>query len=229
MRSGATPNARKGWRPGATGLNPPATWRHRPRHRQSRPADAPLSASRDRIGPDLPFLPGRCGASLTGSPVRPHPVPGSRPWNIARSPKHEGGRLTRKPARSRRRPDGTSRGMRCLLDARYVRELELKLRRIQRLAAANRRLALTDRLTGLPNRRHLELHLDRVLAHGALRPLSLVLFDVDGFKRFNDRHGYPAGDRGLAAVGTVFSRASANSSRQLESHGSPARPESGHR
>ena len=119
--------------------------------------------------------------------------------------------------------------MRCLLDARYVRELELKLRRIQRLAAANRRLALTDRLTGLPNRRHLELHLDRVLAHGALRPLSLVLFDVDGFKRFNDRHGYPAGDRVLAAVGTVFSRASANSSRQLESHGSPGRPESGHR
>ncbi|MDE0359104.1 MAG: GGDEF domain-containing protein [Gammaproteobacteria bacterium] len=100
--------------------------------------------------------------------------------------------------------------MRCLLDARYVRELELKLRRIQRSAAANRRLALTDRLTGLPNRRHLELHLDRVLVHGALRPLSLVLFDVDDFKRFNDRHGYPAGDRVLAAVATVFGKASAN-------------------
>lgn len=71
-------------------------------------------------------------------------------------------------------------------------------------------MALTDRLTGLPNRRHLEFHLDRVLIHGALRPLSLVLFDVDDFKRFNDRHGYPEGDRVLAAVATVFSRASAN-------------------
>lgn len=86
----------------------------------------------------------------------------------------------------------------------------MRLRRIQRIAAANRRLALTDRLTGLPNRRHLELHLDRVLVHGALRPLSLVLFDVDDFKRFNDRHGYPEGDRVLTAVATVFSKASAN-------------------
>ena len=100
--------------------------------------------------------------------------------------------------------------MRCPLDAGYVRDLELRLGRIQRSAAANRRLALTDRLTGLPNRRHLALHLDRVLVHGALRPLSLVLFDVDDFKRFNDRHGYPAGDRVLTAVATVFSRASAN-------------------
>ena len=116
--------------------------------------------------------------------------------------------------------------MRCLVDARYVRELELKLRRIQRLAAANRRLALTDRLTGLPNRRHLEFHLDRVLVHGALRPLSLVLFDVDDFKRFNDRHGYLEGDRVLAAVATVFSRTSANASRQFESRGFPDRSES---
>jgi len=100
--------------------------------------------------------------------------------------------------------------VRYLLDARYVRELELKLRRIQRSAAANRRLALTDRLTGLPNRRHLELHLDRVLVPDDLRPLSLVLFDVDDFKRFNDRHGYLEGDRVLTAVATVLSKASAN-------------------
>ena len=119
--------------------------------------------------------------------------------------------------------------MRRLFDAGYVRELELRLRRVQRSAAANRRLALTDRLTGLPNRRHLELHLDRVLVDGALRPLSLVLFDVDDFKGFNDRHGYPAGDRVLAAVATVFARASANASRRLESCGFPSRPESCHR
>ncbi|MXY30554.1 MAG: GGDEF domain-containing protein [Gammaproteobacteria bacterium] len=100
--------------------------------------------------------------------------------------------------------------MRRPLDAGYVRELELRLRRIQRNAVSNRRLALTDRLTGLPNRRHLELHLDRVLVPGALRPLSLALFDVDDFKRFNDRHGYPEGDRVLTAVANVFSKASAN-------------------
>ena len=114
-------------------------------------------------------------------------------------------------------------------DAGYVRELELRLCRVQRSAAAHRRLALTDRLTGLPNRRHLELHLDRVLTHRAMRPLSLALFDVDDFKRFNDRHGYPEGDRVLAAVATVFSRTSANASRQLASCGCPDRPGSRHR
>lgn len=119
--------------------------------------------------------------------------------------------------------------MRCLLDARYVRELELRLRRTQRRAAANRRMALTDWLTGLPNRRHLELYLDRVLTHGAPRLFSLVLFDVDDFKRFNDRHGYVAGDRVLAAVGTVLSRALANAAGHPESRGFPDRPESSHR
>ncbi len=91
---------------------------------------------------------------------------------------------------------------------------------MERIAEANRRLALTDPLTGLPNRRHLDRYLDRILARGVLaashqtgsrlRPFSLVLFDVDEFKRFNERHGYPEGDRVLAAVATVFSRASAN-------------------
>ncbi len=109
---------------------------------------------------------------------------------------------------------------------------------MERIAEANRRLALTDPLTGLPNRRHLERHLDRVLARGVpaaarqtgsrLCPFSLALFDVDDFKRFNDRHGYPEGDRVLAAVANVFSRASANASRRLESRGFSDRPESHH-
>lgn len=107
--------------------------------------------------------------------------------------------------------------MRRLIDARYVRELELRLRRMERIAEANRRLALTDPLTGLPNRRHLELCLDGVLAHGVLaashqtgphlRPFSLALFDVDDFKRFNERHGYVAGDEVLSVVGRTLSRA----------------------
>ena len=151
---------------------------------------------------------------------------------------HSDGRLKQKSARFPRRKRRTSPGIHCRLDARYVRELELRLRRVERIAEVNRRLALTDPLTGLPNRRHLERYLDRVLARGVLgashqtgsrlRPLSLVLFDVDDFKRFNDRHGYPEGDRVLAAVATVFSRASANVSRH-QSRGFPYRPESGHR
>ena len=114
----------------------------------------------------------------------------------------------------------------CLLDAGYVRELELRLRGAKRVAEANRRLALTDPLTGLPNRRHLELHLDRVLAHDGPRPLSLVLFDVDDFKRFNDRHGHVAGDRVLAAIGAVLSRACANASAHPEPGDCADRPDS---
>ena len=91
---------------------------------------------------------------------------------------------------------------------------------MERIAETNRRLALTDPLTSLPNRRHLERHLDQALAHAVfaafhqagarLRPFSLVLFDVDDFKRLNERHGYVAGDRVLATVGAVLSRVCPN-------------------
>ena len=94
---------------------------------------------------------------------------------------------------------------------------------MERIAKANRRLALVDSLTRLPNRRHLELYLDRLLGAGGPRRFSLALFDVDDFKRFNDRHGYVAGDRVLAAVATVFSVASANAPGQPESRGFPDR------
>ena len=100
---------------------------------------------------------------------------------------------------------------------------------MERIAEANRRLALTDPLTRLPNRRHLQLYLDRILASGGPRSFSLAVFDVDDFKRFNDRHGYVAGDRVLAAVGTVLSRACANTSADLQSRDVAGRPDAGHR
>ncbi len=64
------------------------------------------------------------------------------------------------------------------------------------------RLALTDPLTGLGNHRHFHERLQRELvaaeAEGA--PLSLCLIDVDDFKRINDDHGHPTGDRVLSEV-----------------------------
>ena len=55
------------------------------------------------------------------------------------------------------------------------------------LHASIRALSLTDSLTGLPNRRHLQLHLDREFAAAQRgRKLVLVIFDLDGFKRYND-------------------------------------------
>jgi diguanylate cyclase (GGDEF)-like protein len=67
-------------------------------------------------------------------------------------------------------------------------------------------LSLTDSLTGLPNRRHLESHLDREVAAARRgRPVSAVIFDLDNFKRYNDAFGHAAGDRILRTLGQVLS------------------------
>jgi two-component system cell cycle response regulator len=59
-----------------------------------------------------------------------------------------------------------------------------------------RRLALTDVLTGAPNRRYFQQRLSRELAH--LRrfggDLCLLSLDIDGFKQINDRYGHASGD-----------------------------------
>jgi diguanylate cyclase (GGDEF)-like protein len=68
-----------------------------------------------------------------------------------------------------------------------------------RESTENYRLAVTDDLTGLPNRRALMMELDRRLPGEA--PVSLVLFDLDGFKEVNDTLGHGAGDTLLELVG----------------------------
>jgi len=103
-----------------------------------------------------------------------------------------------------------------------VEPVELKARvkvglRLQRalfeLAAKNEileKLALTDPLTGLANRRAfqqaLEAELSRVARHG--RPASLLFLDLDHFKGVNDAHGHAVGDEVLAAFALVLKRGS---------------------
>jgi diguanylate cyclase (GGDEF)-like protein len=74
-----------------------------------------------------------------------------------------------------------------------------------RLHSALQTLSLTDPLTGLANRRQLEVHLAREFAAARRgRPLSVVLFDVDRFKEFNDEAGHVAGDQALRAIARVL-------------------------
>jgi diguanylate cyclase len=68
--------------------------------------------------------------------------------------------------------------------------------------------ARTDALTKLANRRAFDVFLAECVEKFATdsRPFSLVLLDVDYFKKFNDTHGHPAGDEVLRTVGRTLSR-----------------------
>jgi diguanylate cyclase (GGDEF)-like protein len=71
-----------------------------------------------------------------------------------------------------------------------------------RLLDSTRADALTDALTGLGNRRQLLADLERELEWTTLEdPRVLVLFDLDGFKGYNDTFGHMAGDTLLARLG----------------------------
>ncbi|POA36789.1 sensor domain-containing diguanylate cyclase [Pseudomonas sp. GW456-12-1-14-TSB6] len=72
-----------------------------------------------------------------------------------------------------------------------------------------RDMALTDSLTGLGNRRRLDAALtDEIrLARRQGSPLSLIMLDVDYFKRYNDQYGHAAGDDCLIAVGDGIRKA----------------------
>lgn len=94
-----------------------------------------------------------------------------------------------------------------------TRELnQLVEERTAALSAANARLdriARTDALTGVANRRAFDLALMQ-LAAGPPKPLALLLVDVDHFKAYNDRCGHPAGDGCLQQVAKALQRACAD-------------------
>jgi diguanylate cyclase (GGDEF)-like protein len=71
------------------------------------------------------------------------------------------------------------------------------------------RLAMFDPLTGLYNRRFAEPCIEAEVLRSRRNgtPLTLLLLDLDEFKQINDRHGHPAGDAALRAVGERLKKA----------------------
>ncbi|MFL6128368.1 MAG: GGDEF domain-containing protein [Mycobacteriales bacterium] len=85
--------------------------------------------------------------------------------------------------------------------ARLRVEQEALVRRSRELEADS----LTDPLTGLPNRRAFDAGFAELVpaAQAVGSPLTLVVLDVDRFKRINDRYGHPVGDEVLRTVGRI--------------------------
>lgn len=87
----------------------------------------------------------------------------------------------------------------CLLNVEAINPIEPAMARAHTLVEALRRQAVTDPLTGLYNRRYLNREAPLLLeqASASQKPLSLILLDLDHFKRINDEHGHLTGDHVL--------------------------------
>ncbi|RMG55464.1 MAG: GGDEF domain-containing protein [Gammaproteobacteria bacterium] len=102
-----------------------------------------------------------------------------------------------------------------LLQRHLAEERNLLEQANRKLNAINARLdaeAHVDELTRIPNRRSFFEHLDREwrrqLRRGEkARPVSLLLIDIDFFKRYNDHYGHPAGDRCLKRIAGLIAQA----------------------
>jgi diguanylate cyclase (GGDEF)-like protein len=93
-----------------------------------------------------------------------------------------------------------------------VRDISNRKRAEEKLRESERRykeLSITDDLTKLYNSRHFyeRLHLEMERTTRYRHPLSLLMVDIDDFKKFNDTHGHLAGDKVLAKTGKVIQNA----------------------
>jgi diguanylate cyclase (GGDEF)-like protein len=87
-----------------------------------------------------------------------------------------------------------------------VDSLQRRIAELEQNAAKMEELALTDELTGLPNRRafHARLLEECRRARRYGRPLSLAMLDLDNFKRINDDFGHAKGDAALRTAGLTL-------------------------
>jgi len=97
--------------------------------------------------------------------------------------------------------NGVARNLLRLLSFR-IRAANAQLRRREKLGEFYRQMSMADALTGLQNRAWLSDHLPALVdsARQNGQPLSLVMVDIDHFKRFNDEHGHQSGDQALQAA-----------------------------
>ena len=93
--------------------------------------------------------------------------------------------------------------------------------KLKRYGDELRALATRDPLTGVANRRALFARLDHEWRRAARTgtPLSLMMIDVDFFKRYNDHHGHPEGDECLRRVAQAISMTASRASDLVARYG----------
>jgi diguanylate cyclase len=93
-----------------------------------------------------------------------------------------------------------------------LRDTGKQMTQLRGSLAEARRIAESDALTGLANRRAFENKLRRAVIHAREtgKPLSLAFCDIDHFKKINDTHGHDVGDRILKFVAQRLASASGN-------------------
>jgi GGDEF domain-containing protein len=81
-----------------------------------------------------------------------------------------------------------------------------KVASLEERHARLQRLAITDDLTGLFNARYFNHFLERMLEKARVRrfPVTLLLFDIDNFKKYNDTYGHGVGDEILRQTGSLM-------------------------
>lgn len=92
---------------------------------------------------------------------------------------------------------------------RSRRDLRRRQVETRKLSDENRRIALTDALSGLPNRRALLARLEEVRGDeegGHHAALAVIFIDLDGFKDINDSYGHEIGDAVICAVGAALTQ-----------------------
>jgi len=104
--------------------------------------------------------------------------------------------------------NGIARNLLRLLSFR-IRAANAQLRRRQKVGEFYRQMSMADGLTGLHNRAWLDDNLAALIdgAHRSGKPLSLIMIDIDNFKRFNDEHGHQSGDSALRCAADAITAA----------------------
>ena len=94
----------------------------------------------------------------------------------------------------------------CLIQITDVSTAVQREKQLREQSVALKNLTVTDRLTGIPNRRRFDEYLEQEFARArrAVAPLSLCMIDIDFFKPYNDHYGPLQGDRCLSEVAQVL-------------------------